>query len=321
MNRRNFLKNSLLALGALSLPGTGGLSALTRESTAAGPVAAGPGNAPDPANRTFRRSVMWGMVGSKGSPIASYSVLDKCKAIKAAGFDGIEPYSHMDRAEVLDAMRQTGLVASSVCNAKHWGAPLSSPDPKVRREGMKALVYALEDAKAYGTDAVLLVPGIVNKEVSYDQCWARSTACIREVLPEAQRLGVKIGIENVWNHFLMSPLETARYIDQFDSPMVGCYFDVGNILAFGWPEQWIDILGERIVRIHIKDYSRKLADSQGPGSGFQVPLGEGENDWPAIMAALRRHYRSDWLTIEHAGGDTPEGLVGLEQALERIIRS
>ena len=264
---------------------------------------------------------MWGMIGRPNTPLASCNILEKCKAIRAAGFDGIEPYSHMDRTEVLDAMRQTGLVASSVCNAKHWEFPLSSPDAGIRQKGMDALVDAMKDAQAYGTDTVLLVSGIVNREVSYDQCWERSTACIREMLPEARRLGIKIGIENVWNHFLLSPLEAARYIDQFDSPMVGFYFDVGNILTFGWPAQWIDILGERILRIHIKDYSLTLANQQGAGAGFNVPLGEGENDWKAIMEALNRHYQSDWLTIEHAGGDTLEGLTTLNQTLERIIRS
>ncbi len=327
MDRRHFLKNGLLALGALSFPGSERLWALTGVDASSGATFSGtlPAGeekpAPEAPSRTFRSSIMWGMVGSKGSPLASCSVLEKCRAIRAAGFEGVEPYSHMDRNEVLDALQQTGLVASGVCNAKHWEMPFSSPEARVRQEGIEALVRALEDAKAYGTDTVLLVPGVVTEEVSYDQCWERSTACIREVLPEARRLGVKIAIENVWNRFLMSPLEAARYIDQFDSPMIGFYFDVGNILAFGWPAQWIDILGERILRIHIKDYSLSRANTQGPGAGFNVPLGEGENDWPAIMEALRRHYRSDWLTIEHAGGDTLEGLQQLEQALDRIIHA
>ncbi len=324
MDRRRFLRNSLWALGALSLSGVGRLSAWAEETSRIGETAAGGSSAApkdDRTARTWRRSIMWGVVGAPGSPLASCSVLEKCQTIRAAGFDGIEPNSHMNREEVLDAMQQTGLVASSVCNAKHWEWPLSSPDAHVRRKAMEALVQALEDARAYGTDTVLLVPGIVTREVSYDQCWERSSASLREVLPEASRLGVKIAIENVWNHFLMSPLEAARYVDQFDSPQIGFYFDVGNILAFGWPAQWIDILGKRIFRIHIKDYSLSLAQTQGPSAGFQVPLGEGENDWPAIMAALRQHYDADWLTIEQAGGDTPAGLVQLNQALEQIMES
>lgn len=258
---------------------------------------------------------MWGAVTTPGT------VLEKCQAVKAAGFDGIEPYSHMDRAEVLEAMRQSGLVASDVCCAKHWELLFSSPDPQVRQQGMEATLVAMEDAKAYGTDTILLVPGVVSKSVAYDQCWERSTACIRELLPEARRLGVRIAVENVWNNFLLSPLEAARYVDQFESSMVGFYFDVGNILAYGWPQQWIRILGERILRIHIKDYSLTLANQKGnKGAGFEVPLTEGDNDFSGVMAALRTYYRYDWLTIEHGGGESPEGLSELSRRLDGIKR-
>lgn len=158
----------------------------------------------------------------------------------------------------------------------------------------------------------------MNGEVSYDQCWTRTTECLKEVLPAAEHAGVRIGIENVWNNFLLSPLETARYIDQFDSPAIGAYFDVGNVMAWGWPEQWTDILAGRIVRIHLKDFSRKLADEKGRGRGFDVPLGEGEVDWPRVMASLLRNYDGNWLTIEHQGGDTPEGLAELSRRWDRI---
>lgn len=309
MDRRTFLKNSALALGALSVSGMGGFSALAA-SRAEAPRKAGAIGTP-----RFRKAMMWGCVAVEGS------VLDKCRAVKAAGFDGVEPDSHMDRAEVLAAMKETGLVVASVCNVKHWGSPLSSPDPAVRQAGMDAMVVAMEDAKAYGTDTVLLVPGIVNKEVTYAQCWDRSTACIRELLPEAKKLGVNIAIENVWNGFLLSPLEAVRYVDQFDSPRVGFYFDVGNILDYGWPDQWIDILGERILRIHIKDYSKEWAKNGGKGTGFNVPLAEGDNDWTSIMRALRENYTHEWLTIEHGGGETAAGLKTLSEKLDDIIRA
>ena len=328
MNRRDFIKKGLLAAGAASLVPLEGLAAFTPETAPEGAFhpAKGPTNAPQDgrisppeaettvpaetspagekatpgsAGRRFLKSMMWGMIGMRGS-----SVLEKCEALKAAGFTGVEPYSHQDRQEMLEAMRQTGLKASSVCNAKHWSYPLSSPDSGIRRQGIDALHTAIEDARFYGTDAVLLVPGIVNGEVSYDQCWTRTTECLKEALPAAEHAGVRIGIENVWNNFLLSPLETARYIDQFDSPAIGAYFDVGNVMAWGWPEQWTDILAGRIVRIHLKDFSRKLADEKGRGRGFDVPLGEGEVDWPRVMASLLRNYDGNWLTIEHQGGDT-----------------
>lgn len=342
MNRRDFIKKGLLAAGAASLVPLEGLAAFTPETAPEGAFhpAKGPTNAPQDgrisppeaettvpaetspagekatpgsAGRRFLKSMMWGMIGMRGS-----SVLEKCEALKAAGFTGVEPYSHQDRQEMLEAMRQTGLKASSVCNAKHWSYPLSSPDSGIRRQGIDALHTAIEDARFYGTDAVLLVPGIVNGEVSYDQCWTRTTECLKEVLPAAEHAGVRIGIENVWNNFLLSPLETARYIDQFDSPAIGAYFDVGNVMAWGWPEQWTDILAGRIVRIHLKDFSRKLADEKGRGRGFDVPLGEGEVDWPRVMASLLRNYDGNWLTIEHQGGDTPEGLAELSRRWDRI---
>ena len=168
----------------------------------------------------------------------------------------------MDRDEVLAAMRETGLVASSSATST-IGRNRSHPDAAVRQEGIDAMIVAMEDAKAYGTDAVLLVPGIVNEEVSYDDCWNRSTECIKELIPTAEKFGGQNLHRNVWNNFLLSPVEACNYVDQFESPYVKFYFDCGNIPVYGWPEQWIDILDNRIGRIHIKEFSRKEADSKG----------------------------------------------------------
>lgn len=300
MQRRKFIKNSLLASLFLSVP------PLRGEAT--GAYAAAPKN-------TFKKSMMWGTVGMEGT------VLEKCKAMKAAGFDGVEPNSHMDRQEMLAAMKATGLKASSVCNSKHWEITMSDPDPAVRKKAIDNMIYAMEDAKAYGTDAVLLVPGTVNESITYDQCWERSTQCIKQLVPIAEKMQVKIGIENVWNNFLLSPMEAARYIDQFNSKMIGFYFDAGNILPYGWPEQWIKILDHRIVRIHIKEFSRKIADKEGRYAGFSAKLTEGDNNWTKIMAAIKEVNYGPWLTIEHHGGETPEGLIDLSQRLNKIIES
>ena len=154
---------------------------------------------------------------------------------------------------------------------------------------MKRSSRRLRDGKRYGASSVLLVPAVVNKEVSYDDAYKRSQAEIRKAIPLAEELGVKIAIENVWNHFLLSPLEAARYVDEFNSPAVGWHFDVGNILNYGWPEQWIRILGPRIQKLHIKEFSRKKRDSQGLWKGFDVKLLEGDNNWPAVMKAAGRH--------------------------------
>lgn len=295
MNRRDFFKTTAgaVALSAL-LPG----SVLAAES-----------------KRTLKKGIMWGTVGVPGS------VLEKMKAVKAAGFDGAEMNSHMDQDEVLRAQDATGLVIPSVCGVHHWGKPLSHPDPKVRAEGVEALKQTLRDGKRYGATSILLVPAVVNREVSYDEAYTRSQAAIREALPLAEELGVKIAIENVWNHFLLSPMEAARYVDEFKSPMVAWHFDAGNILNYGWPEQWIHILGKRIAKLHVKEYSRQKRDKEGPYKGFEVALLEGDNNWPAIMKALDDIGYNTWAITEQGGGDTPQGLKDLSDRLSKILAS
>jgi L-ribulose-5-phosphate 3-epimerase len=133
----------------------------------------------------------------------------------------------------------------------------------VRAEGLEAQKQTMRDGKRYGASSVLLVPGVVSKEVSYADAYTRSQAEIRKAIPLAEELGIKIAIENVWNYFLLSPLEAARYVDEFHSPAVGWHFDVGNILNYVWPEQWIRILGPRLQQLHIKEFSRKKRDTEG----------------------------------------------------------
>ncbi|MDR2038598.1 MAG: sugar phosphate isomerase/epimerase [Bacteroidales bacterium] len=302
MQRRNFIKNTVLATGVLSVPFI--THAAVKDVV----------NKESDTSVEFKKSIMWGTVGLSGS------VLDKCKAIKAAGYHGIEPNSHMDRKEVLDAMKATGLVASSVCCSTHWEKLLSHPDASVRQEGVEGAIVALEDAHAYGTDAILLVPGRVDANVSYDDCWNRSVEGIKKILPVAKKLKVKICIENVWNNFLLSPIEACNYVDQFKSPYVGFYFDCGNILVYGWPEQWIKILGDRIGRIHIKEFSRELADKNGRWSGFGVKLTEGNVDWTKVMLEARKSYKNVWLTTEQGSSKTPEELKDLNNRLDKILR-
>jgi L-ribulose-5-phosphate 3-epimerase len=300
MNRREFMRaGGALALASLA-PG-----ALAAEATT--PAAA--------ATRPIKKGIMWDTVGVKGS------VLERVKAVKEAGFDGVEMMSHMDQEEVLRARDATGLAIPSVCGRDHWSKPLSDADPKVRAEGLEALKQTLRDARRYGASSVLLVPGVVNKKTSYADAYTRSQAEIRKAIPLAEELGVKIAIENVWNHFLLSPLEAARYVDEFESPAIGWHFDVGNILNYGWPEQWIRILGPRIQKLHIKEFSRKKRDDQGLWKGFEVALLEGDNDWPAVMKAVDDIGYRGWAITEQGGGDTPEGLSDLRRRLEKILAS
>ena len=300
MNRRDFLGRGtgLLALAAV-VPG-----ALAAEAR--------PAAAP---RRGLKKGIMWGTVGIKGS------VLEMMKAIKEAGFDGVEMNSHMDQDEVLRGRDATGLVIPSVCGVHHWAKPLTSPDAKVREEGVAALQKTLRDAKRYGATSILMVPGAVNHEVSYTEAWTRSQAELRKAIPLAEELEVKIALENVWNQFLLSPLEAARYVDELNSSAVGWHFDVGNIVNYGWPEQWIRILGKRIQKIHVKEFSRKKRDAEGLWRGFDVKLLDGDDNWPAVMRAVDDIGYTGWMIAEQGGGDTPEGLRDLGQRLDRILSS
>ena len=185
-------------------------------------------------------------------------VLPTFQLLKEAGFEGVELISpnQLDLDEVLAAREKTGLVIHGVSGGRHWQDPLSDPDPKVVERGMEAIRQEFLDCKAYGGTTVLVVPAVVNKKVSYRQAYERSQANIRKLIPLAEESGVKIAVEEVWNKFLLSPVEFARYIDEFESPTVGAYFDVGNVVEFGYPEEWIRELGHRILKIHIKEYAK-----------------------------------------------------------------
>ena len=298
LNRREFLKVSSGALAAAAFSSTPviGADAVTRK-------------------RNIKKAIMYATVGVKGS------VLEQFKAIREAGFAGVEPMSHMNQEQVLKALEETGLKAASTCCNTHWNKPVSDPNPKVREEGLEGLKQALRDAKRYGASSVLFVPAVVNKQVSYADAYQRSQEEIRKAIPLAEELGVKIAIENVWNHFLLSPLEAARYVDEFNSPWVGWHFDVGNVITYGWPEQWIRILGKRIQKLHIKEFSREKASRQGLGKGFDVEFLKGDNDWPAVMKALDDIGYDGWGIAEQGGADSPEGLKKLSQEMDRIFAS
>jgi hexulose-6-phosphate isomerase len=298
LNRREFLKVSGGALAATALAST--------HLTAADSV---------PRKRNIKKAIMYATVGMKGT------VLEKFRAIKEAGFDGVEPMSHMNQDEVMKAFEETGLKAASCCCATHWDKPVSDPDPKVREAGLEGLKQALRDARRYGASSVLFVPAVVNKEVSYADAYQRSQAEIRKAISLAEELGVRIAIENVWNHFLLSPLEAARYVDEFNSPWVGWHFDVGNVIIYGWPEQWIHILGKRIQKLHIKEFSREKANREGLGKGFGVEYLKGDDNWPAVMKALDDIGYEGWGIAEQDGAGSPEGLSKLAGEMDRIFAS
>ncbi len=299
LDRRMFLQQSASLLAA----STATASALAAED----------GPAKSASKRHLRKAVKIGMVGGQRS------MLEKFQLVKELGFDGIELNSpnDYDRDEVIAARDKTRLPIHGVVNSVHWRDTLSDPNPAVRARGLEGLKTALRDSHRFGGTSVLLVPAVVNKQVSYADAYHRSQAEIRKALPLSEELGIKILIENVWNGFLLSPLETARYIDEFDSKMVGAYFDVGNVVNFGWPEQWIRILNKRIVKLDIKEYSRKLRDKSGPYAGFRVKLGDGDCDWPAVMRALDDIEYEGWGTAEVSGGDR-DRLADIAARMDRI---
>jgi hexulose-6-phosphate isomerase len=270
---------------------------------------------PTPRKRNLQKAIMYATIGVPGT------VREKFQAVKAAGFAGIEAMSHMNQDEVLKARDETGLLIPSVCCSTHWDKPLSDPSPGVRAEGLAGLEQALRDAKRFGASSVLCVPAVVNEHVSYLEAYTRSQAEVRKALPLAAELQVKIAIENVWNHFLLSPLEAARYVDEFSSPWIGWHMDIGNIISYGWPEQWVRILGQRILKLHIKEFSRKRRDHEGLWKGFDVELLKGDNRWPAVMQALDEIGYQGWGIAEQPGGDSLAGLKKLAREMDQIFAS
>jgi L-ribulose-5-phosphate 3-epimerase len=225
---------------------------------------------------------------------------------KEAGFDAIELNLYdsggigltMDTTPgeadaIVKLALSYGLQLRSLSTGLLWQSPLSSANENVREQGRKIILKQIELASVMGIDTVLVVPGSVTQDVSYDDCYKRSQDELKKVLDEAEKRQVTIGIENVWNKFLLSPLEMARYIDELNSEYAKIYFDVGNVLQFGFPEQWIRILGKRISKVHVKDFSTKV----GNITGF-VPLLAGDVNWSAVVEALEEIGYDDVITAE-----------------------
>lgn len=247
------------------------------------------------AQARTRKAVKYHMLGSEAS------ITERFRIFRDAGFGGVEFRSpnDYDTDAIVRARDETGLeVIGVVAGWKNFG----STDQEVLDQSHAELETALRDAAAYGGSLCLLVPETVNAEMSYDQAYEQSVREIRKALPLAEELGIRIGIENVWNNFLLSPLEFARYVDEFDSEWLGAYFDIGNVVKLGWPEQWIRILGDRILRLDTKGFSREIMDESGPGAGFQADIGEGSVDYAAVRAALDEIGYDGWVTAEESGG-------------------
>ncbi len=227
------------------------------------------------------------------SVLTSQDHRQRLAVIKDAGFDGIEAPQFdtaQETEDVTGLANEIGLEIHSVMGGTHWQMPLSEPDEEARRKGVAGIENALQQAATMGAETVLVVPGVVNTDVSYEQAYEVSQQSIRELLPTAEELNIVMCLENVWNKFLLSPLEMRDYIDSFNSPLVQAYFDVGNILLYGYPEQWIEILGPRIKKVHIKDFN--------VGTRQFVGLLQGDVDYPTVMTAFRSIRYDGYITAE-----------------------
>jgi L-ribulose-5-phosphate 3-epimerase len=226
---------------------------------------------------------------------------ERFQMAKDAGFEGIEVGTTSDpkvAEEIKDASAKTGLKIHSVMNADHWKYPLSSGDPAVVSKSVAGMETSLRNAKLWGADSVLLVPAVVNPETTYKDAWTRSQKVVKErLLPLATELSVVIGMEEVWNKFLLSPLEMVRYVDEYASPFVKAYLDVGNMVFYGYPQDWIRTLGSRINRVHLKDF--RVHDEKLEWKN----LGEGAIDWPEVRKAFAEVGYAGWVTAELDNGD------------------
>jgi L-ribulose-5-phosphate 3-epimerase len=270
-NRRRFLQAALASVTASSLV-----------------------MAEDKKSPHLRKAVKFGMIRINGS------IQEKFELIKSLGFLGVEmdSPSGVNKEEAVKAVKDTGIVIHGVIDSVHWRDTLSDPKAEMRARGLTALNGALEDAKLYGATTVLLVPGVVNKTATYQECWDRSQAEVRKVLPLAEKLNVKIAIECVWNNFFTKPEQMVQYVDAFKSPFVGAYFDCSNMVKFGVKSgDWIRALGKRMLKFDFKGYSLK--------KGW-VDIGEGDEDWPDILKALAEVGYNGWATAEVAGGGRNE---------------
>ena len=274
MNRREFVTTGVATTAAIALPAYG-----------------------DASGRP-KKSVMFSMLPG------SLSLDDRFRLAKDVGFEGVEcgPVGTEKAAtDLRRAAEKAGIPIQSVIYGG-WDAPLSDSDPAVIMKGLANTKSAMQDAKWMGAENILLVPAVVTAKVRYKDAYERSQKNVRSLIPTAEKLNVMICIEEVWNNFLLSPMEFAHYIDAFKHPLVQAYFDVGNVVTFGWPEDWIRTLGKRIKKVHLKDYKG------GPGlfggnKGNFVMLREGSINWPEVRRAFAEIGYTGYMNTELGGGD------------------
>lgn len=279
LSRRTFIKAAGIAAAGSSL------------------ITAAPARAGELSGK-IKKAVKYGMVSGDGM-----TALDKFTLVKELGFDGIEPTvgDKTDPEEMLAASKATGLPIHGVVNGSVDNIPA-----------------AIDRAILYGSNSVLLVAGRVNETKSYADNYTETQAIIRAAIPYAEEKQIMLLVENVWNNFLLSPLEMARYLDELESPLVGAYFDIGNVVRFGWPEHWIPVLGHRIKKMDVKDYSRDKQNDEGLWKGFNVKIGDGSIDFAAVRKEILALDYNGWITAEVSGGGREE-LADIAARMDRVF--
>src|SRR5258705_7041045 len=237
-SRREFLKSSVTAAAV-----TAGIEGGLAKSLLASPTPSSSTTLP------IKKGLVYSMLPS------NLSHVDRFKMARDAGFEVVQAPTTPDQnaaEKIKNAADKANIRIDSVMNMDHWDYPLSSSDPAVVEKSLAGMRTSLQNAKVWGSDAVLLVPAVVNAQTSYHDAWTRSQTQIRKLIPLTAELKTVIAIEEVWNKFLLSPVEMDKYIHEFQSPWIKAWFDVGNVLLYGYPQEWIRTLGKSIVKLHVK---------------------------------------------------------------------
>jgi len=302
-SRRAFLRASVTATACAA-----GISAgFTRSLLARG------SDVPVPPATSTTLSLKKGLVYDMLPSHLSHA--ERFRMARDLGFEVVQAPAISDEhtaEELKNAADKANIRIDSVMNMDHWKYPLSSSDPTVVEKSLAGMRTSLHNAKLWGSDAVLLVPGVVNAQTSYHEAWTRSQEQIRKLIPVAEGSKIVIAIEEVWNKFLLSPLEMKQYIQEFQSPWIKAWFDTGNVLLYGYPQDWIRTLGKNIVKLHIKDFKR-----QGDGFAWVSP-GDGDADWAEVRKALMETGYTGSAIAELKGGDEAY-LRDLSRRMDRLV--
>lgn len=291
MNRRDFVMTTTTAT-AMALANTGQTASHSK--------------------RNYVKSLKFGMVQAGRNA----TIEQRLQVAKDAGFAAVEPDTIFDARELeetINAAEKVGIKLDAIICSKHWSSPLSDPDAAVRQVCIDAMKTSIDNAKAMGGDMVLLVPGVVTPQVMYKDVWERSIRYTKELAEYAEDKKIVIGIENVWNKFLLSPLEYRHFIEEIGSEYVKAWFDVGNVVLFAYPQDWIRTLNEQIVRIDVKDFK------MGDGKYDFTKLLDGSVDWAEVMKAFDEIGFSGIMAAEVSGGNLEYLTENVSKRMDQII--